>query len=117
MHVVIQSCIASISGLIERVFIPICKEDGMKHISKKTWFALSVAIVAISAVFALKKPVQKEKSSHVVVDRLVNQLVCKIASGSGSKGYRYPRGVLGFTVSTRGDRQRPGSDEYTLRSS
>lgn len=92
----------------------------MKHISKKTWFALSVAIVAMSAVFALKKPAHKEKSSHVVVDRLVNQLVCKISSGSaGSRNY--PRGFLKFSlprlvVRERTHKQRGTSDDYTLRS-
>ena len=92
----------------------------MKHISKKIWFGLSVAIVAFSAVFALKKPAQKEKSSHVVVDRLVNQLVCKITSGSaGSRNY--PRGFLGFVLPKgmfgRGTNKRPGGDDYTLRAS
>lgn len=93
----------------------------MKHISKKIWFGLSVAIVAMSAVFALKKPVQKEKCSHVVVDRLVNQLVCKYTTNSGGSR-NYPRGFLGFTYSKdrcqkRPGRQRGDRDEYTLRSS
>ncbi|MCE5294763.1 MAG: hypothetical protein LLF94_09155 [Chlamydiales bacterium] len=68
----------------------------MKHISKKIWFTLSLAIVAMSALFALKKPVQREKASHVVVDRLVNQLVCKLDSRSGGSR-NYPRGFMSFS--------------------
>lgn len=65
----------------------------MKHISKKTWFAISVAVVGVSALFALKKPAKNEKSSHIVVDRLVNQLVCKLNLRSGG-GKNYPRGFM-----------------------
>ena len=68
----------------------------MKHISKKTCFALSIALIAISAVFALKKPVKNEKSSHIVVDRLVNQLVCKFTAKTGGSR-NYPRGFLRFS--------------------
>lgn len=72
----------------------------MKHISKKTWFALSLAVMAISAVFALKKPVKNEKSSHIVVDRLVNQLVCKFSASTGGSR-NYPRGFLRFCVAEK----------------
>lgn len=68
----------------------------MKHISKKIWLTLSVAIVAMSALFALKKPAQREKASHVVVDRLVNQLVCKLDSRSGGSR-NYPRGFVSLS--------------------
>jgi hypothetical protein len=66
----------------------------MKHITKKTWVFITIAIVAGSAVFALKKPAQREKASHVIVDRLVNQLVCKFDVKSAGS-HRYPRGILG----------------------
>ncbi len=93
----------------------------MKHISKKTWFALTVAIVALSAVFAVRKPVTKKQASHVVVDRLVNQLVCS-ADHHRSNRNRFPRGILGFNFNkiaalfgdTRRDRSR--SDDVSLLS-
>lgn len=93
----------------------------MKHISKKTWFALSIAVMAVSAVFALKKPVKNEKSSHIVVDRLVNQLVCKFTASTGGSR-NYPRGFLGFsftdlTQAKQRVKQSSGADTYTLRSS
>jgi len=93
----------------------------MKHISKKTWFTLSIAIVALSAVFAWKKPVHKEKSSHIIVDRLVNQLVCGFCVRSDNSGKRFPHGILkGYSpkahVAMR-DTKRGGKDEYTLASS
>ena len=47
----------------------------MKNVSKKTWIALSVVLFAVTAIIAYKKPVH-EKKAHIVVDRLVNQLVC-----------------------------------------
>lgn len=93
----------------------------MKHISKKTWFAFSLAIVAISAVFALKKPVKNEKSSHIVVDRLVNQLVCKFTASTGGSR-NYPRGFMRFSFADLAHikhekKQRNGGDKYTFRSS
>lgn len=92
----------------------------MKNISKKTWFALSLAVMAISAVFALKKPVKNEKSSHIVVDRLVNQLVCKFAASTGGSR-NYPRGFMRFSFADLAcakhkTKKGNGGDTYTLRS-
>lgn len=91
----------------------------MKHISKNIWFALSIAIVGVSALYAFKKPVQKEKASHIVVDRLVNQLVCKFNMSSGGSR-NYPRGFFGINlpqVAVKRDSNKHGGDEYTLCSS
>ncbi len=93
----------------------------MKHISKKAWFTLTFAIVALSAVFAVKKPMQKKQASHVVVDRLVNQLVCS-ADNHRSNRNRFPRGILSFNIqkfaAIFGDskRDKRRSDDVTLLS-
>jgi hypothetical protein len=96
-------------------FVPIIKEDGMKHISKKAWVFITIAIVAGSAVFALKKPIQKEKCSHLVVDRLVNQLVCEINLKSQGGSHRFPRGILGFSKQKRLLGQRQGFQRHEKR--
>ncbi len=89
-------------------FYALFKEDGMKQSTKTTLFALSVAILGLSAAYACKKPiVQKEKASHIVVDRLINQLVCKFDVRSRSSQH-YPRGIVGG---------KRGGDDYTMRSS
>jgi len=75
----------------------------MKHSTKKTLFALSVAAVGLFAAYAWTKPVQKEKAAHIVVDRLINQLVCKLDVRSRSS-HHYPRGIVGG---------KRGGDDYT----
>ncbi len=78
----------------------------MKQSTKTTIFALSVAVLGISALFAWRTPLApKEKTSHIVVDRLINQLVCKFDMRSRSSQH-YPRGIVGG---------KRGGDDYTMK--
>lgn len=99
----------------------------MKHISRKFWLAFSFVVLASTAFFAYKfLPAQKSKSRQIVVDRLVNQLVCKAPSTHRDTG-RFPRGLLSITlpeITARSDRSgrwsRPKKDraeDYCMRSS
>ncbi len=88
-----------------------------KKLSKKTWLSLSVVLFAALAVFAVKKPMYKDKSTHIVVDRLINRLVCEFTRKSNNTK-NWPRGILGFpevTVSKR--KPKSSANDYTLSQS
>lgn len=89
----------------------------MKQSSRKFWLTFSFVLVAISAIFALKPAQKKEKPAQFVVDRLVNQLVCKTGNHRDSSSFR--RGVLGSVsqkiLSGKWDRTRDrDGDKYSF---
>lgn len=91
----------------------------MKQSSRKFWLAFSFAIVAISAIFALKPAEKKEKPAQIVVDRLVNQLVCQTGNNRDSSSFR--RGVLALVSQKilagrwdHGSHDRDGGSRYTF---
>jgi hypothetical protein len=95
----------------------------MKHISRKFWFALSFTIVAASMIFVCKPKSQsrKEKTTHFVVDRLVNQLVCKAPQQRDT--HKFTRGVVDsgtskiLTANNRWKRpKRERAEDYCLTS-
>jgi hypothetical protein len=67
----------------------------MKQFTRKHWFALSIiALVASTLLVSLRKaPTRKEKSAHIVVDRLVDRLVCKAPTSRDSSSSRFTRGM------------------------
>ena len=99
----------------------------MKHMTKNavsktfskttTWVTLSVMLLASLAVFAVKKPTYKDKSTHIVVDRLINRLVCEFTRKSNNTK-NFPRGILGSSLACTSKRSPKGSKtDYTLSQS
>lgn len=71
----------------------------MKQLSRKFWIVFSFVVLATSAIFAYNKlPGQKGKSTQIVVDRLVNRLVCQVPVRTQREKNRFSRGVLAVAL-------------------